>query len=140
MLDIKQRSIAVLAAAFCLFAAATALFGHHTFAVEYDTTKVITLKGEVVKVEWKNPHAYLYIEAKDAKGKIINWALEGSPPGTNMLAGWKKDMLKKGDMITVTAHPARDSSNRAAAREVTFPDGETLLFGAPDKERSTRNR
>ena len=129
----KRAFAALIAISLGLFAAVRPGLTHHRFAVEYDAGKLITLKGEVIKIDWKNPHAYLYIEGRDAKGKIVNWALEGAPASKNMRAGWKKDTLKKGDMITVTAHPARDGSNRAAAREVTFADGETMVFGSPGK-------
>jgi hypothetical protein len=133
MFSRKQALAALLSAGFGLLVAVWPVWAHHTFAVEYDSKKMITLKGQVIKVDWRNPHAYLYIEAKDAKGVKVNWALEGAPATKNMQAGWKKDSLKKGDIITVTAHPARDGSNRAAAREVSFPDGETMVFGSPGK-------
>jgi hypothetical protein len=133
MFRMQQAFVAVLSAFLGLLAAVAPAAAHHRFAVEYDAQKLITLKGELIKIDWKNPHAYLYIEARDARGKIVNWALEGAPASENMQAGWKKDTLKKGDIITVTAHPARDGSKRAAAREVTFPDGETMRFGSPGR-------
>lgn len=127
---VKGRFARVAAAGFGLLMAVAPLLAHHTFAVQYDSKTLITLQGKIIKIEWKNPHTYLYLETKDAKGKVVNWALEGSAPATNMRSGWQKDTLKKGDIIKVTAYPARDGSNRAAAREVTFADGETMVFGS----------
>lgn len=125
---VRSRIICVMALAAGLALAMSPVLAHHTFSVEYDSKKTITLKGQVVKVDWRNPHTYIYIETRDAKGRIVNWALEGPAPATNIRSGWHKDTLHKGDVIKVTGHPARDGSNRAAARKVTFSDGETMLL------------
>ena len=105
-----------------LLAAAPAL-AHHSFAAEYDSNQLITLKGVVTKVEWTNPHIYIYIDVKDADGKIVNWGLEGYPPNTLKRTGFARSDLKIGDEITVTAYKSKDGSNTAAGREVTFPGG-----------------
>jgi len=107
---------------FTIFAAAAA-FGHHSFAAEYDGQALVTLKGVITKVEWTNPHAYFYIDVKDAAtGAVANWAIEGYPPNTLKRTGFVRDDLKVGETITITAWRARDGSLRGAGREVTFSD------------------
>jgi len=80
------------------------LFGHHSFAAEYDRNKQFELKGTVTKVEWMNPHAYFYLDVKDeSSGKVVNWAFELGNLSTLMRQGWRKDSLKPGDIVTVQA-------------------------------------
>jgi hypothetical protein len=105
---------------------------HHSFAAEFDDKKAIVLKGLVTKVEWENPHIYFYLEVKDDKGKLANWALEGGPPNGLIRAGWKRDSLKIGDLVSVDAYLAKDGSNFADARRVTLPDGRTIFSGTAD--------
>src|SRR3974377_773830 len=111
-----------------LFVAAP-MRAHHSFAAEYDSKQEITLKGVITKVEWTNPHAYLYLDVKDAAGNVTSWALEGYPPNTLKRTGFTRDLLKIGDEISVTAYKAKDASFSGAAREVTFPDGSKKFLG-----------
>ena len=105
---------------------------HHSFAAEFDDKKPIVLKGVVTKVEWENPHVYFYVDVKDEHGKVVNWALEGGPPNGLIRAGWRRDSLKVGDVVTVDAYLAKDGSNFADARRVTFPDGRKVFSGTGD--------
>jgi len=122
------RPAILLAACAGLILAAIPVLAHHSFAAEY-TTKEITLTGVITKVEWTNPHIYFYIDVKDAAGGVQNWAVEGYPPNTLKRTGFTRDDLKIGDTITVTAYPAKDSPNRVAGREVTFPGGAKKFAG-----------
>jgi hypothetical protein len=116
----------------CLLLAALPLLAHHSFGAEYDGNKPVTLTGVVTKVEWSNPHAHFYLDVKDSKGVVANWKFEGYPPNVLARTGWKKDVtLKPGDTITVFAWRARDGTNWAHSREVTFQDGKKLFFGPP---------
>lgn len=108
--------------------AALPVLAHHSFAAEYES-KEVTLTGTITKVEWTNPHIYFYMDVKDASGNTVNYAVEGYPPNTLKRTGFTKSDLKIGDMVTVTAYPAKDSSNRVAGREVTFPDGGKKFAG-----------
>jgi hypothetical protein len=126
----KQKIRIVILAA-CLLAALPAA-AHHSFGVEYDADKPITLSGTITKTEWTNPHSHFYIDVKDAKGAVVNWKFEGYNPAVLQRVGWKKDtMLRPGDKITVFGWQARDGGNWAHAREVTLPNGEKLFFGPP---------
>jgi len=105
---------------------------HHSFGAEYDTSKPVQLAGIVTKIEWTNPHSFLYVDVKDDKGSVVNWKLEGYPPGVLYRTGWRKDLtVKVGDTLTVTGWRARDSTNLAHSREVTLANGKKLFFGPP---------
>jgi hypothetical protein len=102
---------------------------HHSFAAEYDSNNLITLTGMITKVEWTNPHMYIHIDVKGSDGKVVNWALEGYPPNTLKRTGFTRDILKEGEMVTITAYKAKDGSNTGAGREITFADGSKKFAG-----------
>jgi hypothetical protein len=113
----------------CLFASSlicgallTALpvWGHHSFAAEYDSKKPISLKGIVTKVDWMNPHVYFYLDVTDDGGNISNWALEMGPPNGLQRSGWTRNTMKIGDEVVVQATLAKDGSKQANARSVTM--------------------
>jgi hypothetical protein len=114
-----------------LFSASLPLAAHHSFAAEYDGQKPVTHKGVVTKIDWMNPHVYIYIDEKGEDGKVINWGFEGYPPNTLRRVGLSRDMLKVGDNITVTGWEAKDGSPRFAGREITWPDGKKFFVGPP---------
>jgi Family of unknown function (DUF6152) len=104
---------------------------HHSFGAEYDGDKPVTVSGVVTKIEWTNPHSHFYLDVDD-NGKVANWKFEGYPPNALYRTGWKRDTtMKPGDKVTVFGWLARDGTNWAQAREVTFADGKKLFFGPP---------
>jgi hypothetical protein len=108
------------------------LSAHHSFAAQYDADKPITLSGTVVRIEWTNPHFHFYVDVKDDKGAVTEWAFEGYPPNMLVRQGWKKDVsLKPGMTVTVQGWRARVEPHLIAAREVTFADGSKLTAGPP---------
>ena len=111
--------------------AAPQAFGHHSFGAEYDNAKPITLTGVVTKIDWSNPHVYIYIAVKGDDGQVVNWALEGHPPNTLRRTGWTRGSMKESDTIIVSGWMSKDGSNRIAGREVTLPDGKKLFLGPP---------
>jgi hypothetical protein len=122
----------VIAALACVLLAATAAFGHHSFAAQYDVNKPLTLSGTVAKIEWTNPHIHFHVDVKDSAGTVTQWRFEGYPPNMLVRQGWKRDVtLKVGDTVTVFAWQARIEPNLAMAREVTFPDGRKMTSGPP---------
>ena len=105
---------------------------HHSFGAEFDANKPITLKGVVTKVEWTNPHSHFALEVKDDKGRTATWVLTGYTVNALYRTGWKKDVtMKVGDTVTIFGWRARDGSNSAHARDVTFADGKKLFYGPP---------
>jgi hypothetical protein len=118
-----------LLALFILVAFATPVFSHHSEAAEYDGTKVIKVTGTIKKVEWQNPHVWFYVDVKDESGKTATWGFSLAPPGSLMRRGITKDALKIGAVVNVEGARARDGSNNASGRRVTFEDGTNVLTG-----------
>lgn len=114
-----------------LVLAALPLAAHHSFGAEYDANAPITLTGTVTNLEWTNPHTFLYLDVKDKDGNVVHWKLEGFPPVVLYRTGWTRNILKPGDVITVTGWRARDGGDWGHSREVTFQDGKKLFFGPP---------
>ena len=125
-----MRHLFVIAVALGLLMAAVPAWAHHSFAAEYDSNDLITVTGTISKVEWTNPHIYIYLDVKDASGKMTTWSMEGYPPNTLKRTGFTKSDLKIGDTVTMTGYKAKDATYTAAGREITFPDG-TKKFAGP---------
>jgi hypothetical protein len=114
------RAAKVLLAAAALAGAATVVQAHHSFAAQYDSNKPTSMAGVVTKVEWTNPHVYIYIDVTDPKTqKVSNWGFEMGPPHMLMRSGWKRNSLKIGEEVSVDGWLARDGSSTANARRVT---------------------
>jgi len=105
---------------------------HHSFDAEYDSTKVVTIVGFVTKVDWVNPHAFVYLDSKDDKGTVHSYRIEMGPPYALQRGGWKKDTLKIGDKITIeNAALAKDGSNTAGslpATSMTLASGQKMVM------------
>jgi len=105
---------------------------HHSFAAEFDGSKPVDLMGTVTKVDWVNPHSWIYIDVKSGDGTVANWGLETGPPNVLYRGGWRRDTVKPGDAISVHGFVAKDGSHTLAARQITTPDGRKLFAGSPD--------
>jgi hypothetical protein len=113
-----------------LTAAAHTVSAHHSFAAEFDATKPITLKGTVTKLEWANPHIWVYLDVKDAQGSLQHWQCEGGPPNTLTRNGWSVNSLKPADEVTIDGVLAKDGSKTCNARMVKLPDGRSVFAGS----------
>jgi hypothetical protein len=108
---------------------ATSLCAHHSFAAEFDADKPIKLRGKVTKVEFINPHSWIHIDVARADGKLVNWGVEGGSPNALLRLGFTKNSLPVGTEIVVDGYQAKDSSNRAVGKDLTFADGRRLFLG-----------
>jgi hypothetical protein len=102
---------------------------HHSFAAEFDAAKPVTLAGEVVMMEWVNPHSWLHIDVKKPDGTVERWKIEGGSPSVLMRLGWNRNSLPAGTRVTVVGSQAKDGSLRASSRTLTFPDGRRMDLG-----------
>lgn len=122
----------VVAALLTALAAAVPAHAHHSFPAQYDASKPITLTGKVTRVEWTNPHIFIYVDVpNEATGEVVNWALEMGGPNALLRLGWKRDSLKVDDLITVEGSLARDGSNLANATSIVMvATGQKMLAGS----------
>ena len=142
----KSRLIAAMLAASLGLAAADAAVAHHSFAAEFDAEKTIALNGIVTKVEWANPHVWIYMNVKDpTNGQTVNWGVEFGPPHLLQRRGWRRDTLSIGTVVTVDGFLARNGSNRANAKNVTLAStggapGATLDAGSSQLEERAKEQ
>jgi Family of unknown function (DUF6152) len=123
-----KANLAIVLAMLTVGAAAPA-FAHHSFAAEFDANKPVSLKGTVSKVEFMNPHVWIYLDVKDESGKVAHWQCEGGAPNGLRRQGWSSSSLKEGEQISIEGFRAKDSSNTCNARTVLLPDGRKVFAG-----------
>jgi len=124
----RKKCLALAAIAALSFA--LPVLAHHAVSAEFDASKVVTLKGVVSKVEWVNPHIFIYFDAKDESGKVTTWRLQSLPPMFFKNSGLTKDKLLDGAESTVTAYPAKDGTDGFGfLLKLTYPDGHFYNLG-----------
>ena len=125
-----KTKLAVILVGTGLLLAARPVVAHHAFAAEFDADKPVKLTGAVTKVEWMNPHTWFYIDVTDETGKVTNWGLEMGSPNGLMRAGWTRNSMKVGDVITVEASRAKNGTPNGNARVVVLKNTGQRLFAA----------
>jgi len=113
-----------------LLASGASLSAHHSFAAEFDANQPVQLKGTVAKVEWINPHTWIHLDVKKADGTTERWMIEGGTPNTLLRRGLTKASLPEGTELVVDGYKAKNGSNRANGRDVTFTDGRKMFLGS----------
>jgi hypothetical protein len=130
---IKHIAAVAAVAVVCL----ARLGAHHSFAAEYDASKLLILYGTVVKLNWTNPHASLQLIVQNADGKNTNWHLEMGSPNSLMRQGWMRDTVEPGDIVTVEAYAAKDYPTGGKTHRVKVPDGRWLFADSSGSDRAT---
>lgn len=123
----KSRALA-MAVALTIGAVSTA--AHHSFSAEFDHRKPVTLTGTLTKMEWINPHGWIYVDVKGGDGKVVTWAVETGAPNALLRRGLRKTDFPLGVQVVVTGYLAKNGTPTANGRTVTFPDGRDFFFGS----------
>ena len=119
--------------ALALVSSAIPLLAHHSVTAEFDSSKSFTVKATITKIEWVNPHVYMYADVKDDNGTVTPYSFEGGPPGNLRRSGVLKTMFNVGDVVTIEAYIAKDGSKHLGLlHAVHFADGHQILFGRPE--------
>ena len=129
-----RRTLLIALTGLGLLVAATSALAHHAFTAEFDAKKPLKLRGTVAKVELINPHSWIHIDVKNSDGTTTRWMIEGGTPNTLLRRGFTKNSLPIGTEILVDGYQAKDGTNRANGRDLTFPDGKKIFLGSSGPE------
>ena len=122
---IAKRFMLLIGLTCAMILASGPVYAHHSTA-EFDMTTSIAVKGTVTKFEWTNPHAYIYMEAKDDKGNVVQWSAEMASLGMLSRVNWKRDTLKPGDEITIYGNRAKNGKTILRLEKIAFANGQVL--------------
>ena len=109
---------------------------HHSFAAEFDANKPVTVKGTINKMDWVNPHTWIYVDVKNPDGKVVTWRFEMGPPNALLRMGWRTNTVVPGTEVAISGYRAKTGDNVGNAKSVTLSDGRELFSGgsAPGAE------
>ena len=124
-----RTKIFVIIAGAGLLLAAVPVRAHHAFSAEFDQAKPLKLRGTVTKWEVVNPHSWIHIDVKGDDGAVIPWLVEAGSPNSLYRLGFNRNSLPPGTEILIDGYQAKDKSNRAVGKNITFPDGKRLFLG-----------
>lgn len=128
----------LIAVAGILLSAVAPVLAHHAFSAEFDQSKPIKLTGEITKLEWTNPHAWLFVDVKGPDGKVVNWRLEMGAPNALLRAGWSRSDIKPGTPVTISGFLARAGGPVGNAFQVRLPDGRDLFAASSLKDEAAK--
>ena len=124
----NRRSKILAAMTFAAIVMAVPAHSHHAFAAEFDANRPVHFTGVVKRMQWTNPHAWIFVDVTEEDGTVEEWAIEAGTPVVLFRRGFTKDSLAPGTEIVVDGYRAKDGSRRANGRDLTFADGRTLFL------------
>ena len=122
------------AVAVILLSAAVPVIAHHAFSAEFDQAKPLKVQGTITKLEWVNPHAWLFVDAKGEDGNAVGWRFEMGAPNALLRPGWSKSDIKAGTAVTISGFMARSGGSVGNAFQVRLPDGRDLFAASSIKD------
>jgi len=125
-----KLAVTVVGMGLVLAGTTAALAAHHAFAAEFDANKPIKFSATVTRMDWINPHVWIYVDVKKRDGTIEKWAIEAGTPNVLFRRGFTKQALLPGTEIVVDGYQAKDGTRRANGRNLMLPDGKTLFLGS----------
>ena len=117
-------------------------WAHHSFAAEFDRSKVVNITGTIIKMEWVNPHAWIHVAAKNPDGTTTEWMIEANTPNGLLRRGFTKKSLEEGTEVIIRGYQAKSGDNKANGSSMTFKDGKKLFLGSSsgDEEPETATK
>jgi hypothetical protein len=125
----RKLSVVLVVTGFALLVAALPAIAHHAFAAEFDVNAPVQVTGKITKLDWTNPHAWLYVDVTGADGKVVNWRFELGAPNALIRLGWKKDAIAIGTDVNITGFRAKAGGPVANGRSIKMSDGKELFSG-----------
>ena len=122
-------TLCMLTAFAALLSISVTVVAHHSFAAEFNANSPVTVNGVVNKMDWVNPHSWIYVDVKGTDGKVVTWRFEMGPPNALLRMGWRKDSIPPGTPVKIEGYRAKSGEAVANAKTVTLPDGRELFSG-----------
>jgi hypothetical protein len=128
-----QARVLSSVAALAVLLGAPPLLAHHSFAAEFDASKSVKLRGTVTRMEWTNPHVWIYLDVPWPDEKTVSWAIEADAPNAMSRQGFRTNVAQPGTVMVVEGYRAKNGTSTAKAMKVSLPDGHVLFVRSPER-------